>query len=77
MDKITLKKNFVYKVNNWLNLNYEEGYDHKYIVNELFEKILHFLSKNKLSLTCDEDVFMDYFIGYLYKYSSHKPYSLY
>ena len=64
MDKITLKKNFVYKVNQWLNLHYEEDYDHKYIVNILFEKILHFLSKNKISLTCDKDVFMDYFIQF-------------
>jgi len=76
MDKITLKKNFVYKVNQWLNLHYEEGYDHKYIVNTMFDKILHFISKNKLSLTCEGDIFMDYFIEYLYKYSSHKPYPL-
>ena len=74
MDKISLKNNFIYKVNRWLDLQYEEDYDHKYIINILFGKLLHFLSVNKIPLTCEEDVFMDYFIGYLYKYSSHKPY---
>ena len=77
MDKNSLKNNFIYKVNQWLNLHYEEDYDHRYIVTVMLEKILNFLSKNKLSLTCDEDVFIDYFIEYLYEYSSHKYYSLY
>ena len=77
MNKIKFETDFVYKVNRWLNLCYEEDYDHRYIVNIMFDKILHFLSKNKLSLLCDEDIFIDYLIEYLYKYSSHKPYPLY
>ena len=77
MNKISERNNLIYKINSWLSLYYEDDYDHKYIVNILFDRILHFISKNKLVLTCDKDVFMDYFIEYLYTYSSHKPYKIY
>ena len=77
MDIIKFEKDFVYEVNQWLDLCYEGDYDHKYIINIMYDKIVYFLSKNKLFLTCDEDVFIDFLTEYLYRYSSHKSYPLY
>ena len=77
MNKTLENKNYTYKVNQWLNLHYEEDYDHSYIIKILFDRVLHLIYKNNLALTCDKDVLMDYFIEYLYKHSSHKPYKTY
>ena len=66
---------YISKVNLWLNTKYEEDYDHKYIIKLLFDKVINFISKNNLKLSCSYDDFYDYFVNYVYKYSLHKSYS--
>ena len=77
MDKHNKRIQLINKVNNWLDVEYEENYDHRYIVHLIVDNILDFLDTNRLKLNCEIDEFYDYLVNFLYKYSIDKPYKNY
>ena len=77
MDKHNKRIQLINKVNNWLDVEYEENYDHRYIVQLIVDNILDFLDTNRLKLNCEIDEFYDYLVNFLYKYSIDKPYKNY
>ena len=77
MDKHNKRIQLINKVNNWLDVEYEENYDHRYIVQLIVDNILDFLDTNRLKLNSEIDEFYDYLVNFLYKYSIDKPYKNY
>ncbi len=70
MDKHS--EQYISKVNYWLNREYDKNYEHKYVIQLLYDRIQDFFIINKLKLNYDIDDFYDFLIDYVYKYSLQK-----